>query len=642
MRGVMFVGLWLCLGAAWAASGQSFIVLNYHGVKTDIRGDLDSDQFAVSIDTLVQHFSWLRENEYRVVGIDDLLAARAGVKALPPKAVVLTFDDGEVSFYTHVYPLLRLFHYPALAAIHGIWLDAPVTASVPYGNTKLPRSAFLTWEQLREMKSSGLVEVASHSYAMQSGVRANPQGNELPASTTRVYLAEQRRYETEPEYRTRVRRDLKTNSDLIARQLGAPPRVMIWPYGVYNQSLLEIARDLGMPITMNLVEGTASTEDLAAIPRFIITANLALAGFVDLLSEPRRRQPLRAVQVDLDYVYDASAEQRERNLGRLLDRIKEMRINTVFLQAFADPDGDGNADSLYFPNRRLPMRADLFGRAAWQLKTRAGVNVYAWLPVLAFDIAALADARVQGVGAGASPGRAAYRRLSPFVPQARAAIRDIYEDLAIHASFDGLLFHDDALLTDFEDSQPAALAVYQSQWGLPASVTEIRANPEFAERWARLKTRWLIDFTHELRAVVARQRPQIKTARNLYARVALEPRSEAWFAQNLADFSAHYDVVALMAMPYMEGARRPLEWLDTLFDAVERTPGALDNTLFELQSVDWRKRQALPVADLVRQIDRLLHRGARHVGYYPDDFIHDQPQMTEVKPVLSIADYPYR
>ena len=52
---------------------------------------------------------------------------------------------------------------------------------------------------------------------------------------------------------------------------------------------------------------------------------------------------------------------------------------------------------------------------------------------------------------------------------ARQAIREIYEDLARSANFDGLLFHDDVTLSDYEDASPEALRTYQS-WGLPASV----------------------------------------------------------------------------------------------------------------------------------------------------------------------------
>ena len=97
---------------------------------------------------------------------------------------------------------------------------------------------------------------------------------------------------------------------------------------------------------------------------------------------------MRVAHVDLDYVYDPDPARTDANLGKLVQRIADLGINTVFLQAFADPKGDGNIHELYFPNRHLPMRADLFNRVAWQLRSRGGVAVYAWMPVLAFDLSA--------------------------------------------------------------------------------------------------------------------------------------------------------------------------------------------------------------------------------------------------------------
>lgn len=54
-----------------------------------------------------------------------------------------------------------------------------------------------------------------------------------------------------------------------------------------------------------------------------------------------------------------------------------MGITTVYLQAFADPAGDGLVKAVYFPNRWLPVKADIFSRIAWQLRTRANAAVYA-------------------------------------------------------------------------------------------------------------------------------------------------------------------------------------------------------------------------------------------------------------------------
>jgi len=82
----------------------------------------------------------------------------------------------------------------------------------------------------------------------------------------------------------------------------------------------------------------------------------------------RADRSLRVAHLDMDYLYDKDPEQLERNLDVAIQRIKDMHINTVYLQAYADPDGDGNAEELYFPNRHLPVKQDLFNRVAWQLK----------------------------------------------------------------------------------------------------------------------------------------------------------------------------------------------------------------------------------------------------------------------------------
>ena len=64
-----------------------------------------------------------------------------------------------------------------------------------------------------------------------------------------------------------------------------------------------------------------------------------------------------------------------------------------------------------------------------------------------------------------------YIRLSPFSPQARQTIREIYQDLAKSASFNGILFHDDVTLSDYEDASPDALKAYAKQ-GLPTDLAK--------------------------------------------------------------------------------------------------------------------------------------------------------------------------
>jgi biofilm PGA synthesis lipoprotein PgaB len=616
---------------------RAFTVLCYHDVAASVN---DTDGNSISADNLIQHFSWLRANGFSVISIDDLLAAQRGDRPLPDRAVLLSFDDGYASFYAHVYPLLKAFNYPVVLALVGSWLDAPEDSTVMYGDQPVPRRNFMTWEQLREVASSGLVEIASHSYALHQGIIANPQGNLEPALTSRLHDPASGEYENDVAQLARIRFDLERNRDLLVNRLGVRPRVMVWPFGRYNLPTLDIARELGMPVALTLESGPNRLDELDRIRRFLIPGDQKLDGLVWELYHPDRIDPRRVVQVDLDYVYDADPVQQSQNLDQLLDRIKALQINTVFLQAFADPDGNGTAGELYFPNRHLPVRADLFNRVAWQLKTRAGVNVYAWLPMLAFD---LGDATMTVQQAGGAVEDEGYRRLSPFHPQASRAILEIYEDLGRFAEFEGLLFHDDGYLTDFEDANPSALAWYRKKWHLPADITAIRSDPELMPRWTAAKTMALANWTDELANRVRVWRPAIKTARNIYAESVLNPASEAWYAQSLAETLKHNDFAVVMAMPYLEQAADSNAWLSKLVEVIKRQPERLKRTIFELQSVDWHQNnRPIPTATMARQMSLLQRLGAVNFGYYPDDFIGNQPNAAELHPAMSMQTYPYR
>ncbi len=649
--------LWLVIAAASALAlpafaqplppadpddGLSFRVLSFHDVRTGVRASFEQspDETAVDDSTLAEVFAWLQYNGYHPVSLQQIVDARAGGKPLPSQPVLLTFDDGYRSAYTKVFPLLKRFNYPALFALVTSWLDVPEDQLVHWGDKPAPRENFLLWPEAAEMARSGLVEFASHTDAMHTGVLANPQGNMLPSAATHRYDPKTGRYEDDETYVRRIEADLRRSREIIEARTGARVRATVWPYGAYNTAALEASKRAGMPITFTLDDG-ANTQavPLTRIRRALAAYDNKAPDYAQLLRSPvggEVRPVNRVMHVDLDYVYDPDPAQQERNLSALIDRVAAVRPRSVFLQAYADPDGDGVADALYFPNRHLPMRADLFSRAAWQLRTRTGVKVYAWMPVTAFRLPAsnpLATHTVMAQGGTMPPGR--YHRLTPFDPAVRTLVGDIYEDLGRHAFFEGVLFHDDATLSDDEDASPAALAAY-AKWGLPPDVAAIRADPALAARWSAAKTRYLIDFTHELAARLGAWRPALETARNLYARPVLEPQAEQWFAQNYEASLAAYDYVALMAMPRMEQEADANAWLARLARRAADTPRGLDGTVFELQARDWRTGKPVADAELARQWTLLQRAGVRHLGYYPDDFLNNQPSLDVVRRAISV------
>lgn len=626
-----------------AQAADRFVVLSYHDVQDAITPNQTQGDTVVTVANLRGHFTWLKDHGYHPVSVQDIFDAQAGRrKGLPDKAVLLTFDDGYVSFFDKVFPLLREFGYPAVAAVVTSWLDVPTGAKVPYSESEpWPREAFMSWPQLKTLARSGLVEIASHSHDMHRGLLGNPQGNLQPAAVTRVYDAKAGAYEADPAYLRRIKTDLRTSASDIFSHTGVHPRVMVWPYGEFSQATVAAAAEAGMTMTLGLIDGENSLRELGSTKRMLIAENPDVAQFANIVETLRADRPIRLAHVDLDYIHDPDPARTEQNLGAELDRLRKLNVNTVYLQAFADPDGDGNADALYFPNRHLPVRADLFNRAAWQMRKRAGLKVYAWLPVLAFNVKVPEDWYVQEWRDG-KPQRAShvYRRLSPFHAGARQVIGEIYEDLAKNASFAGLLFHDDAILSDFEDVSPAALRELKKTPALNLPVDGLRQTAERRLAWARHKTAALNALTDELSQRVRAIRPEIRTARNMYALPILEPDSEEWFAQSLPALLEHYDYVAVEAMPLMEKAEKPDDWLVDLVKRVAEQPNGLKKTVFELQAVDWNTQQDIPMDLFLKQIRLIQEHGAVHFGYYPDNVYHDQPRQAAVQAAFNLPDLP--
>lgn len=600
------------------APAQALFVLCYHDVRDAVDGELDADRAAISTRHLVDHFEWLKAHGYVPVSLEQVLAARDGGAVLPERAVLLSFDDGLASVATRVLPLLRAYRYPAMVAVVGHWLDLPPGENVDYAGEAVRREDFLSAAQLRELVDSGLVEIASHSYDLHRSVPANPQGGQSPAVTTRQWNGAQG-YETEAQWQARIRADLARSAEQIRRLTGRAPRAIVWPYGAHSRASDAIAAELGMRAAFSLhgLEQSLAGDD--AYARLLIDANPSAAMLAaELRKDGGEPRPLRSVQIDLDAVYDPDERQQARNLDALLERVRALGVNQVWLQAFADPDGDGAADAAYFPNRHLPMRADLYSRVAWQLRSRAGVEVFAWMPVLGFVLPDAAQQRRLAITAASHDGRTDPPRLDPFRADTRRIVGDVYEDLAAAGYMAGLLFGDDAVLRDDDGLATDA----------PAP--------------GRARTDALIGFTAELVRRAARWRPNLKTARNLFAEPVLDPVAERHTAQDLTRFAASYDLVAVMAMPELENAADSDTWLARLAEAVARDRTTLLHTVFELQARDWRSGKPIGAARLASRLRLLQQHGVRHLAYYPDDFLRDEPALETTRAAISASEHPYR
>lgn len=580
----------------------SVAILCYHEV------DRANDDFAVSHQQLEQQIVFMKKQGYHFVSLEEYLEYTRGEITLPDKSAMITFDDGYRSFYTKVYPLLKKYQVPGMLAIVSSWTN---------GEEK-PNDVRDTasWEELREMESSGLVTVVSHTHAMHKQQAINPQGSRNGVAGSHLYV--NGHYESDEEYRSRVGNDIEEVQHLFQEKLGHKCRAMVWPYGIYTEEAVQLALDSGMEATFLLDGGVNEPGKESGIyaRRMIMDREVNNAKLQKLLTvnhDSWDSNNLRMVQVDLDDIFSEDTGKYERNIRALVDNLQGNNIRVIALQAFADPDGDGNVEEVYFKNGEIPVRADIFGDVANRLRQQ-GFTVLAWLPVLNYQPFIKED----GSNAVQSKGEKGwYHRLSPFDGEGLRRVNRLFRDLAANTQVDGVLLQDDLYLNDDEDVSECARDAWRAEFG--NDLLAVPATAEGKAELARWKVAALDKAADDAVAAFKEVRPKAIVMRDIYAGALLYPGAEEWLGQSYEDYLKKYDYTVVMAYPYMDEADDPAEYLRQVARAVQEK-GGTDKTIVKIQSFDWEKDRWLDGNEFSGELALLKRAGIKHLGCYPMGF----------------------
>jgi peptidoglycan/xylan/chitin deacetylase (PgdA/CDA1 family) len=110
LRGLKTAGVFdRVLNSRWRQN--RILILCYHSVAMEDEHLWRPAQF-LTVNRLRERLEILQQGNYRVLHLGDALE-RFRANDLPPRSVVLTFDDGTYDFYRLIYPLLKEFKFPA-------------------------------------------------------------------------------------------------------------------------------------------------------------------------------------------------------------------------------------------------------------------------------------------------------------------------------------------------------------------------------------------------------------------------------------------------------------------------------------------------------------------------------------------------
>jgi peptidoglycan/xylan/chitin deacetylase (PgdA/CDA1 family) len=132
-------------------------VFIYHEISLDI----NSDRYSISLKDFESQVEFLAKNNYQTLSIENYYEKiRQNPAFFSSKEILLTFDDGYLTDFTHVFPLLQRF------AFHGNFF---ITSG------KIGKKGFLTKIQIRTLSDNGMsinVHGNSHIYLDKKTTRA--------------------------------------------------------------------------------------------------------------------------------------------------------------------------------------------------------------------------------------------------------------------------------------------------------------------------------------------------------------------------------------------------------------------------------------------------------------------------------------
>ena len=192
------------------------IILGYHRFeKTVHRPDTE-----MTPEMFENQMKELKEKNVPVIGMQDFLAWKRGEKNIPPRAAIVTFDDGWKSQYEVGWPIMKKYGYPFTLFIY-----TEGVKGMHYGG-----GAAMSWEMLAELRDAG-VDIQAHSATHQD--------------LRKPYDKLQKKRLNPDEYQQFLNREVIESKQLLESKLGIKVNCFAVPFGYINDQVREFIKKAG-------------------------------------------------------------------------------------------------------------------------------------------------------------------------------------------------------------------------------------------------------------------------------------------------------------------------------------------------------------------------------------------------------------
>jgi poly-beta-1,6-N-acetyl-D-glucosamine N-deacetylase len=195
-------------------------VLLYHGIgpESDFSNDADAS-YGIAAPDFAKQMTMMKRSGYQTVSLSTFRAFVQGKPVrLPPRPMLLTFDDARRDSWTGGDGILRKLGYTAV-----LFVDV---GRVDGGDPE-----YMTWNELRKAQRSGRWQLQLHSGHGHVYIQYGPGPND-----TGPYYAYEKQGEDFAGWQKRARSDIEWGQRTLARHIRAyEPLAFAPPYGSYGQ-----------------------------------------------------------------------------------------------------------------------------------------------------------------------------------------------------------------------------------------------------------------------------------------------------------------------------------------------------------------------------------------------------------------------
>ena len=206
-------------------------ILVYHAIAPHHAGQT-TDQRELDVDPAVFHaqMAYIAQSKHPVISLSSLVDAIEGKVTLPPRSVVITFDDGWQNQYEDAFQVLKQYHFTATFFVY--------TSAIGNG------PGFMTWDELRQMENAGMT-IGAHS-------RTHPEMTKKGVS---------------------LAKEIDGSREDIQKNLGTTPDLFAYPYGDWNDRVASAVRAAGFRAARGMGDGPLNTHATLYALKVVMTTD---------------------------------------------------------------------------------------------------------------------------------------------------------------------------------------------------------------------------------------------------------------------------------------------------------------------------------------------------------------------------------